>query len=111
MHGQSLITSARRYVDMDDATSGELPLVRIGNSAGNFMLPSAPLFAAAVPRHLAVPDILGDAWYNLAVGCSGKGSLRTRVHLEHKRAIRILQCKSSIASTGQVIKGLRHSWH
>ena len=51
--------------------SAKLPLVAIANVAGNFTLPSSTNFALAVPRRLAVPEILGSGWYSLAVGSSG----------------------------------------
>ena len=56
---------------MGDVHSAELPIVAIGNLAGNFTLPYPTNFAAAVPRRLAVPDVLGNGWYSLAVGSSG----------------------------------------
>ena len=71
MHKQFLITSTCRYVDMDDASSDELPLVKIRNLKYNFMLPYPNNLAAAVPKNLALPDILDDGWYSLDIHSSG----------------------------------------
>ena len=59
--------------------SAKLPLVAIANVAGNFTLPDPAHFAPAVPRGLAVPDVMGSGWYSLAVGSSGMATLRVRV--------------------------------
>ena len=55
--------------------SAKLPLVAIANVAGNFTLPDSARFASAVPRRLAVPDVMGNGWYSLAVGSSGMAPL------------------------------------
>ena len=63
LHELHLIAIARRYVDMDDVLSAKLPVVRMANIARNFILPYPKLFAAAVPRDLPLPDVLGFEWY------------------------------------------------
>lgn len=56
--------------------SAKLPLVAIANVAGNFTLPDSTNFASAVPRRLAVPDVMSNGWYSLAVGSSGTALVR-----------------------------------
>ena len=68
----------RRYAELGSVRSAKLPLVAIANVAGSFTLPDSGNFASAVPRRLAVPDVLGDGWYSLAVGSSGTALFRVR---------------------------------
>lgn len=53
--------------------SARLPLVSVQNAAGRFMAPDPAHFSLAVPHNAALPEVTGNAWYDLNVSASGAG--------------------------------------
>ena len=60
-----------RYAEVNMVRNARLPLASVQNAAGRFTQPDPAHFSLVLPRNATLPEVTGNAWYDLNISASG----------------------------------------